>query len=975
MQITKEDPVQTQETQSEQAPPLKRSPLVGPTYNMNKRVGKPKFNPKLKVSSTINLSQMSALNSDASPNSKVSSKPNLLARHPLTKGMKATIATITVAASLIGAVSTISSFAHSMAPVMAPAPVFAVAMGSGNGAAHIDPDFVPPLAALGADGKPIGQCPLSHTSMDAKLSGYVARVNVTQVFTNPYKERIEAVYSFPLSDDSAVDDMTIKIGNRTIKGEVKTKEAARQIYENAKNTGHTAALLNQERTNIFTQHVANIDPGKSIVVELSYVELLKFEDGKYTFAMPTTIGPRFFPGTRPDTNTNNNSTNGDSTPVTVAAGTPGADESPVSASASLSQVLSGANLAIGGAFPQARIEPAIASQNLSINVDVNAGMPIKNISSKLFPIMVDKQSSNHSVVSLQKSQNYPNKDFVLTYELENPNALKSGYLAYRDDTAKDKDGYATFMLLPPAKVTPANAAPKEMIFLIDCSGSQSGRPIEKAKETLHYIVNHMNPNDTFQILAFNEEVATLAERPIGANMAGKLQAHNFINRLNATGGTWMGPAVERVLQQQGKADDDLKRLRIVTFMTDGYVGNDVEIMSMVQKDRKDSRWFTFGTGDSVNRSLIDNVARLGGGETDYVLLNSSAEEVGKKFYSRIASPALTDVKLKTEGIELYDVYPGTVSDVWANKPLYFTARYRGAGQGRVMLTGYANGRPYQQTLAVTLPMRDTTNSAIEKVWSRQKIDHLTDQDLTGLSNGQVNPAIRKAITKVALDHKLMSDFTSFVAVDSAVYGGKSMLTVPVASMPVEGMDATAVQASPAQTPIAPIPVVAPASLPPAPAPVSAQATAPFPTTGAFQGQNCSSGPILQGATNGLISPAGSGWATGSNTLGLQGTCNGTIGAQGADAVILNGVNTAGTVRVNNLANVEAMANVIANTIEILGLGWGSITVIVTLMQGRSAFYTRRGRLIAAVIAMLIGVATPGVINLFIRSLQEGCLFI
>lgn len=338
--------------------------------------------------------------------------------------------------------------------------------------------------------------------------------------------------------------------------------------------------------------------------------------------------------------------------------------------------------------------------------------------------------------------------------------------------------------------------------------------------------------------------------------------------------------------------------------------------------------------------------------------------MGKKFYSRIADPALTDVKLKAEGIELYDVYPGTVSDVWANKPLYFTARYRGAGQGKVMLTGYANGRPYQQSLAVSLPLRDTTNSAIEKVWSRQKIDHLTDQDLSGLSTGQVNPGIRKAITKVALDHKLMSDFTSFVAVDSAVYGGKSMLTVPVASMPVDGMDTNAAQAIPAQTPIAPIPLVPPAS-----APVSAQATAPLPASsdippisgasgngpiapaqGAFQGQDYSSGPILQGATNG------------------------TIGPEGAGAVVVNGVNTAGTVRVNNLANAEATANIIANAIEILGLGWGSITVLVTLMQGRSAFYTRRGRLIAAAIAIFIGVATPSVLNMFIQALQEGCQF-
>ncbi|MBP9091739.1 VWA domain-containing protein [bacterium] len=906
--------------------PTKRSPLVGPVYSISKRNNKQKNSPE---------------------------------NHHFTKSMKTTIAAVTVTASLIGAATTISSFAHSVAPTLAPAPVFGTVGGvavsyDGDGictkasVAQVDPDYMAPLAALGADGRPIGQCPLSHTTMDAKLSGYVARVNVTQVFTNPYKERIEAVYSFPLSDDSAVDDMTIKIGERTIKGEIKTREAARQIYDNAKNTGHTAALLNQERTNIFTQHVANIDPGKSIVVQLSYVELLKFEDGKYTFAMPTTIGPRFFPNTAVDSDTS----------------------AAVSSSNALAQVLSGNNLVIGSdPNPQGRIEPTIASQNLSINVDVNAGMPIKNVSSKLFPIMVDKQNASHSVVSLQKSQNYPNKDFVLTYELDNPDALKSGYLTYRDETAKDKDGYATFMLLPPAKVTPATAAPKEMIFLIDCSGSQSGRPIEKAKETLHYIVNHMNAQDTFQILAFNDQVATLSERPVQAGMAEKMLAHSFISRLNATGGTWMAPAVERVLKQKSKAGDDLKRLRIVTFMTDGYVGNDIEIMSLIQKERKDSRWFAFGTGDGVNRTLIDNVSRLGGGEADYVLLDSSAEEVGKKFYSRIASPALTDVNLKAEGIELYDVYPGAVSDVWANKPLYFTARYRGAGQGKVVLTGYANGRPYQQTLAVTLPWRDTTNSSIEKVWARQKIDNLTDQDLAGLSKGQVNPSIEKAITKVALDHKLMSDFTSFVAVDSAVYGGKSLLTVPVISMPVEGTESSvaaqnnaqattfAVQSSPANGAIS------------TPSPV-------YESSPATQPVSDGTAPTLQGATNGAISPplSSAEWADGSNYQLMQGATNGTIGPQGEDAMVVNGVNTAGTVRVNYLADLEAQANLVANAIEILGVVWGSCTLALCLMRGKSALSGRRTKLIAAVIAIAIGLAVPMGLNWFLTELHHSCIF-
>jgi hypothetical protein len=341
--------------------------------------------------------------------------------------------------------------------------------------------------------------------------------------------------------------------------------------------------------------------------------------------------------------------------------------------------------------------------------------------------------------------------------------------------------------------------------------------------------------------------------------------------------------------------------------------------------------------------LIDNVSRLGGGEADYVLLDSSAEEVGKKFYSRIASPALTDVKLKAEGIELYDVYPGAVSDVWANKPLYFTARYRGAGQGKVVLTGYANGRPYQQTLAVTLPWRDTTNSSIEKVWARQKIDNLTDQDLAGLSKGQVNPSIEKAITKVALDHKLMSDFTSFVAVDSAVYGGKSLLTVPVISMPVEGTESSV--AAQSNAPASPVAVQS--------SPTKGTISTPIPVY--------ESSPATQTVSDGT-------------TPTLQGATNGTIGPQGDNAIVVNGVNTAGTVRVNYLADLEAQANLIANAIEILGIGWGTCTLVICLMRGKTALQGSRTKLIAAVIAIAIGLAAPMGLNWFLTELHHTCIF-
>ncbi|MBS2006739.1 MAG: VWA domain-containing protein [Cyanobacteria bacterium SZAS TMP-1] len=797
--------------------------------------------------------------------------------------LKAAIAVLTVSASMMGTISTIAGFARSMTPppVTPQAPLLvATNAAPAPVAAPIDNDFSG-LMALSKDGTRLGQCPLAGTRVDAKLSGYVARVNITQTYANPYQHKIEAVYNFPMSDEGAVDDMTMTIGDRVIKGKITTREEAKQIYDQANQAGHAAALLDQQRTNIFTQHVANIEPGKAIVVKISYVELLKFEDGRYTFSVPTTIGPRFYP-TAKDGNEINNASN------------------------KLAAIMT-ANL-------QA---PAInlPTSKLAVNVDIDAGLPIRNVNCKSYPVLINSQSGSHSTVALNDSYALPNKDFVLTYDLDHAESVQSGYLACRDPKAPDKDGYATFMLVPPAKVTGQNAAPKEMIFLLDCSGSQSGAPIEKAKETMHYIVDHMNPNDTFQVLAFNEGVSTLSKEPVHANAQEREKAHRFISGLQAQGGTWMAEAVEQVLHQKTRAIDDLKRLRIVTFMTDGYVGNDVEIMSMVKKERADSRWFTFGTGSSVNRALIDNVARLGGGEADYVLLTQSAEEVGKKFYSRISSPTLTDVQLKSEGLNLYDVYPKQVADVWANKPLYFTARYKGGARGKVTLTGFAQGKPYSQTLDVIVPAEDTRHASVEKIWARQKLTDLADQDMEGLASGQINPDIKKKVTAVALAHGLMSDFTSFVAVDSAFTEGGPSSQVAVPNLQPEGV-------------------------------VNSSSTG---TIGGAIG--------LQGATNGTLAPL-----------------NGLPGSGGADSTIVQGVNTAGTVRINNLANLEATANLMAGAIEALGLLWGGITVLISICMWKRNADKAFSKMMLGALGVGIGICTPGLINWLIATLRDVGLF-
>lgn len=244
----------------------------------------------------------------------------------------------------------------------------------------------------------------------------------------------------------------------------------------------------------------------------------------------------------------------------------------------------------------------------------------------------------------------------------------------------------------------------------------------------------------------------------------------------------MMPAVK----QACAIPSDDHRLRIITFMTDGYVGNDFEVLDAVKQSRKTARWFSFGTGNSVNRFLIDNIAKEGGGEADYVLLNSSAQEVGKKFYDRIASPVLTDVHVTFDGLEAKEIFPKDISDVWAEKPLYMTGRYEKAGSGKVTITGFAGGKPYKNVLSVKFPETEKDNAALSSVWARAKVDFLMSQDLVGAQNGAIKKELQDEVIQVALKHHILTQYTSFVAVeDKVVRKGDKAVTVAV---PVEMPD-------------------------------------------------------------------------------------------------------------------------------------------------------------------------------------------
>jgi len=589
------------------------------------------------------------------------------------------------------------------------------------------------LAALGPDGAPIAACPLRHTDVNTVVSGFVARVVVTQEFENPLDEPIEALYTFPLSDRAAVDAMEMRIGDRTIRGRIERREEARRIYEAAKAAGQLASVLDQERPNVFTQTVANLMPGARVTIRIEYVEPLVFSDGRFEFSFPTVVGPRFVP---PGV--------GDAERIT----------------------------------PPITPEGTRAGHDVSIQVRLDAGVPIESIESPLHEIDVKRRGTQQARVRLRRRDEIPNRDFVLRYRVAS-GTVRSGHLVHRAD---DGDGYVTFVLVPPARVSPRTAAPKELIFVIDRSGSQSGRPLQKAKETMSWILDHMNPNDTFQIVSFSNQTHQLFERPQLASPEMIRAARRHIASLNANGGTMMGPAIEQVCRTPA----DGNRLRIVTLMTDGYIGNDFEVLGLVQRLRGTSRWFPFGTGNATNRFLLDNMARLGGGEVAYALLDEPGDVVAGKFWERIASPVLTDVQVDFRGLDVIEVFPTAPADVWAERPLIVHARYRTPGRGQVVLRGFHGGEPYEQVLEVTLPERRAGNAAIASMWARAKVGDLMDRDLQALQRGDYPRPLREQIVAVALAHRIVTQFTSFVAVeDRVVNDGGQIRTIEV---PVEMPD-------------------------------------------------------------------------------------------------------------------------------------------------------------------------------------------
>lgn len=615
--------------------------------------------------------------------------------------------------------------------------------------------FEPPtqgcLMILDDQQQPLGICPLEHTDVDVDIAGFIARVTLTQRFTNPSDAPIEAVYVFPMSAKAAVDTMEMTIGTRTIRGLIKERGEARQIYEAARAAGQTASLLDQERPNIFTQSVANIMPGNDILITISYVEYLDYEDGHYEFSFPMVVGPRYIPGApaAPETR-------------------PGLRSGPPSTR----QVPDAAKIT-----PPIAPEGTRAGHDISLSVHLNAGVPIQQVHSELHEISLQNLGPNVAKIDLKDRKTIPNRDFILRYTVAG-DQIQDAVLTH----ASAKGGFFTLILQPPDRVDDAQITPKEMIFVIDCSGSMRGFPIEKAKATMALAIENMNPDDTFNLISFSGGMGYCFDKPMPNTDENRRKAHEYLGNLQGGGGTEMMPALLAALEGQ----DDPERLRIVCFMTDGYIGNDMAILDAIQKNAHDARVFAFGIGNSINRFLIEGMGRLGRGASEVVTLESDGDEAARRFQERINDPILTDITVDFGGLNVQDVFPdpGAIPDLFASTPLVLKGKYNraDASSGTVTIRGMTSQGPWERRIELTLPADEPEFDVLAPLWARAKIQRLMDQDWHGAQIGQPEADIKQQVTDLGLTYNLVTQYTSFVAVEEKVInkdGKPQRIEVPV----------------------------------------------------------------------------------------------------------------------------------------------------------------------------------------------------
>ena len=600
------------------------------------------------------------------------------------------------------------------------------------------------------------EVPLRHTDVQANVRGYLATVDLRQQFHNPYAEKIEAIYVFPLPDDAAVREFVLVIGDRQIRGIVREKEEARRIYHAARAQGHRAALLDQARPNVFEQAIANIEPGKSIDVMLRYFHTLAYGQDGYEFVFPMVVGPRYNP-----TAWQQDAFGGDGSPAPASLGQQGIGAVPAGSPPGTS----------GQPTEVAYLPPEVQTASaLSLTVDVDAGLALQSVSSPSHEIAVESPAPSRAKVKLAGGTTIPNRDFVLRL-LPAGNGCSTTLLTHTDASG----GYLTMLVHPPAELGDLPRRPMELIFVVDCSGSMKGAPLGQCQAAVEMALQQLGPADTFQLIRFGDTADCMAPAPLAATPANVARGLAHVRALQANGGTEMVSGMRAALD----GARDAEKVRFVVFLTDGYIGNERDVFDVVRNNLRGARVFSLGVGSSVNRYLLEGMARLGRGAVGYLLHDEAPGRAVAQLFHRIGHPALTDLQVDWGGATVSEQFPRQLPDLFAGRPVVLTARFHGSAPANVRLRGRVGGGVVELPVPQRASTEDDATAALPAVWARRKIQSLSDY--AEIEGHEGAPA---EVRQLALTYGLVSAFTSYVAVDASErtagdYGVTVQVPVPM----------------------------------------------------------------------------------------------------------------------------------------------------------------------------------------------------
>ncbi len=556
--------------------------------------------------------------------------------------------------------------------------------------------------------------PLESTRVEVDVSNVIADVTVTQVYENLGKRPIHAEYVFPASTRAAVHAMRMTIRDQVIEAHVEEKKKAQASFESAKKSGKNAALLEEQRPNVFTMKVANVMPGDRIEVSLSYSENLVPDGATYEFVYPTVVGPRY--SNQPE-----------------------------------SAAKAGAAWVKSPFLPEGRG----ATQSFTLSASVSSAIPVAEIQSPSHAI--EESWVNPSLVGIKlkdSEKQAANRDFVLRYRLAG-DQINSGLSLY--DAGDEK-----FFLLtvePPARVAPEQIPPREFVFVVDVSGSMYGFPLDTAKTLLHDLVSELRPSDRFNVILFSGDSKLLSPKSLPATRDNIARAVALIDAQRGGGGTELLPALEQALTLTPEAGIS----RSFVVVTDGYVEADRQAMDYVHSHLGDANVFSFGIGSSVNRYLMEGLAHAGLGEAFVVTEPAEAGAAAKRFRDYVKAPVLTDVRVAYDGFDVYDVEPRAIPDVLAERPVVVFGKWRGKPAGSVRVAGVSGKGAYAQQFAVADVTARNEDRALRYLWARTRIASLSD-----FGFGELGDKEKSAVTALGIRYNLLTQYTSFVAVANTV---------------------------------------------------------------------------------------------------------------------------------------------------------------------------------------------------------------